>query len=322
MSILFASNLHEIHLPVTAAQQLGELKYLQGCFHSYHNLSPDLLAAMATKSSAGITHNSTGNGSRHTGFDYPKALQFLTELNLQEPLTSKILQQLHAHLHPQGGHWRSVNLTLPRRDLVNEELKILHSQETISIAVEQLLQLFYSQTTVDPLLTVPLLALELMKIFPFLDGNRRILLLLMRYQLLASGHQVVRYIDLESEFLATERGFYRSLAQCSREGSSPVPWLSYWWVLIRRLYKRFDRQLKHASITAGRGSKTALIQRFVTQQSKPFRSTDICAAFPTISRDQIRLALRGMRDKKLIEARGKGPAAVWLKCPAVEITNR
>jgi len=319
MSILLAGNLQEVHLPVTAAQQLGELKYLQGRFHSYHNLSPDLLAAMATKSSAGITHNSTG--SRNTGFDYPKALQFLTELDLKEPLTSKILQQIHAHLHPQGGHWRSVNLTLPRRDLVNEELKILHGQKTISIAVEQLLQLYYSQTTVDPLLTVPLLALELMRIFPFLDGNRRILLLLMRYQLLANDHQVVRYIDLESEFLATERSFYRTLSQCSREGASPVPWLSYWWVLIRRLYKRFDRQLKHASITAGRGSKTALIQRFVTQQGKPFRSTDVCAAFPTISRDQIRLALRGMRDKKLIEARGKGPAAVWQKCLAVEATN-
>ncbi len=307
-------------LPIAAAQQLGELRYLQGCYHSYHNLSPDLLAAMEAKSSLGIASNNRSYTLRDTGFDYSGALHFLDRLDRQEPLTSSVIRQLHRQLHPQGGHWRSVKLTLARRDRVGEKLHISASQKTIGPCIEQLLQLFYSNTIVDPLLTVPLFGLEMMKIFPFLDGNRRILLLLMRYLLLANGHQVVRYIDLESEFVATERAFYRTLHQCSKNNANPIPWLSYWWVLIRRLYQRFDRQLKHANINAGRGSKTALIQRFVIQQQQAFRTADVCAAFPTISRDQIRMALRRMRDNKLIETQGKGRGTVWIKRVAITTT--
>jgi Fic family protein len=313
MSTLSPSYLHYLQLPVAAAQQLGELRYLQGRYHSYHNLSPDLLAAMSAKSSYSIAGNNHLCTTSDTDFDYPQALHFLTELDIREPLDSHTIQQLHGRLHPQGGHWRSVKLTLSRRELSGDKLQIPGSKKTINTDIENLLQSFYLHTTVDPLLTVPLFGLELMKIFPFLDGNRRMMLLLMRYLLLANGHQVVRYIDLESELLATERAFYRSLYQCSRDDASPIPWLSYWWVLIRRLYQRFDRQLNHANINAGRGSKTALIQRFVMQQQKPFRSADVCAAFPTISRAQIRAVLRGMRDNKLIGAHGKGRAAVWIK---------
>ncbi|MEH6557579.1 MAG: Fic family protein [Oceanicoccus sp.] len=320
MFTLSPSYLHYLQLPIAAAQQLAELRYLQGRYHCYQNLSPDLLAAMSAKSSYGITGNNHLSTASDKAFDYPQALRFVAELDGREPLNSHTIQQLHGRLHPQGGHWRSVKLTLSRRGLSSDTLQIPGSKMTINTNIENLLQSFYAHTTIDPLFTVPLFGLELMKIFPFLDGNRRMMLLLMRYLLLANDHQVVRYIDLESELLATERAFYRSLYQCSRDDANPIPWLSYWWVLIRRLYQRFDRQLNHANINAGRGSKTALIQRFVIQQQKPFRSADVCAAFPTISRDQIRMALRGMRDNNLIAAQGKGRAAVWIKPLATAAT--
>ena len=151
--------------------------------------------------------------------------------------------------------------------------------------------------------------LELMNIFPFFDGNRRLALLLARQLLQTHGYSIVNYIDLESEVVATERAFYRSLNHSTSD--KPMPWLSYWWVLIRRLYQRFNRQIQHANISPGRGSKTALIERFVKQQQQPFRYGDVCKAFPTISSDHIRMILRSLKEQKIIITEGKGRGAVW-----------
>ena len=84
-------------------------------------------------------------------------------------------------------------------------------------------------------------------------------------------------------------------------------------LIINRLYARFHRQTQHANIHSGRGSKKALIERFVNFQQQAFKLSDISQAFPTISRDQIRTTLRGLRDQQVITTQGKGRHTVWIK---------
>lgn len=313
MTLLNQSSLRALKLPLSIAQQLAELRYLQGSYNNHQALSADLLAGMAVKSRLNAIQAMTPETSPASLFNYQQALDFLETLPDAPALTADFIQILHRQLNPQGGRWRSIKLTLERRDQSGTQLVIPASQERINLSIQQLLtdlEIAFDDG-LEPLLAIPMFSLELMKIFPFFDGNRRIVLLLTRYLLEAHGYTVVRHIDLEPEFIATERAFYRALNQSDRD--NPSLWLSYWWVLIRRLYQRFDRQIQHANIGPGRGSKTALIERFVQQQQQPFRFGDVCKAFPTISSDHIKMILRRLKDRQIIDTKGHGRGASWHK---------
>ena len=160
----------------------------------------------------------------------------------------------------------------------------------------------------EPLIAIPLFCLDFMRIFPFLDGNRRTALLLARYLLARHGHPVVSYVDLESEFHSTEKAFYQSLNQSNQP---PIKWLAFWWVVLMRVYQRFNRQTQQAGISPGRGAKTALIEHFIAQQKQPFLLSAISTAFPTIGPDMIRVVLRKLRDEGRVQASGRGRGTTW-----------
>ncbi len=312
MTILDKASLQQLQFPLSISQQLADLRYRQGLNTARQTLSSDLLAGMAVKSQLRAANVMAAEGPS-PAFDYQSALNYLST-SATEPLSCELIKTLHRQLNEQGGRWRSVKLNISRRDQPEEHILAPSSQDTIDEAMTLLVSEFNqaSHNGVEPLIAIPLLIMELMNTFPFFDGNRRLSLLLVRHLLHAQGYEIVRYIDLESEFVATEKAFYRSLNQST--AGNPIPWLSYWWVLIRRLYQRFDRQIQHANITPGRGSKTALIERFVKQQQQPFRYGDVCKAFPTISKDHIRMILRSLKTQQVIMTKGKGRGAVWSLC--------
>ncbi|MEE8058950.1 MAG: Fic family protein [Pseudomonadales bacterium] len=315
MSILDQAALKSLQLPLASSQQLAALRYCQGRYGQVSQYSQDLLGGMAVKSRLEACKAMAQPVESRLLFDYQQGLDYLETLDATVPLNPNQLRQLHQQLNPQGGNWRSVMLRLERRDKPGKNLRIPAGQQTIDRSIEQLLTQL--QQVLDhgfePLVVIPLFVLQFMQIFPFLDGNCRTALLLARHLLIHHGHSVMCYIDLESEFATTERAFYRSLYQSSLGNDNPTLWLGYWWVLIKRLYHRFDRQIQHANISPGRGSKTALVKRFVNQQQQPFRFNEVCIAFPTISPDQVRMALRGLRDNNIIRVEGKGRGAWWRK---------
>lgn len=312
MTILAKASLQQLQFSLSISQQLADLRYKQGLNSARPSLSTDLLAGMAVKSQLSASKvMASQDPSSH--FNYQQALDYLSQVKAQ-PLSCELIKSLHRQLNDQGGQWRDLKLKVARRDLPDQYLTVPASQEAIAAAME-LLVTEYNQALhdgVEPLVAIPLLMMALMQTFPFFDGNRRLTLLLARHLLHNHGYDIVETVDLESEVVATERAFYRSLNQ--GDSHNPLPWLSYWWVLIRRLYQRFDRQVQHANISAGRGSKTALIERYVKQQQQPFRYGDVCKAFPTISRDHIRMILRNLKEKKVIVTTGRGRGAVWTLC--------
>jgi Fic family protein len=309
---LSVHTLKALQLPLKACQQLADIRFKQGEYIAINTPSNDLLAGMKVKSRLAAIN---ATQSKPSTFDYHLGLTYLDNFNQDTPstLTSEYIRQLHHQLNPQGGQWRGVKMVMPRRDNPAQNIEIKLAKDGINQVTEDLLQQLHMALNnhIDPLIVIPLFTYELMKSFPFLDGNWRLLLLLSRHLLITNGHSVAQYIDIESECNATSRTFYRTLYQCQQD-NNPQAWLSYWWVLIKRLYLRFERQIQHANIQPGRGAKTALINRFVKQQHS-FKFQDVCAAFPTISRDQVRIVLRNLRDQQIIQAKGRGPGAVWVK---------
>ncbi len=301
-----------LKLPLALAQQLAGISYQQGQASKLDDYSQDLLAGMQVKSQLAA---SALNDQPQQGFHYQRALLHLRSSPPAKPLSLNDINQLHRQLNAAGGQLRQVKPRVPLRHIENELLQTATATSDIEATLVELLAAFnrLMMTGTEPLVAIPLLALDFMRVFPYLDGNRRVMLLLMRHLFNLYGHPVVCYVDLESEMQATEKAFYQSLHHCSQANTPPFRWMAYWWVVVKRVYQRFNHQLQQANITPGRGAKTALIEHFITQQKQPFLFSQIRTAFPTIGPDMIRVVLRRLRNKGLIKASGRGRGTRWEK---------
>jgi Fic family protein len=217
---------------------------------------------------------------------------------------------LHRQLNLDGGQLRRVKRKVDGPGAPPQQTAT--TIKAIEPALEQLLLTLDQALTdgLEPLLVIPLFSLDFMRIFPFLDGNRRICLLLTRHLLIRHGHPIFAYVDLESEVAVAGNAFYQALDGCQSE-QAPHPWLAFWWLVLMRTYQRFNQQVMEAAISPGRGGKTALVEGFIAQQQGPFLFADISAALPTISTDLIRVVLRKLRDQGRVKASGRGRGTTW-----------
>lgn len=312
----------KLEIPLAVTQQLLDVHSRQAQLQALlgdqasprQTVSPDLLAVMAAKSRRAALMAMQQDGDA-IDWGYQGALRYLSRLDgITARLSIDHILELHRQLNDKGGRWRSVKLNTMRPDQQGTPLSHQTGQQYIESAMGRLVDDLKqcSAQGISPIISIALLSMELMKIFPFIDGNLRLLLLLSRHLLTASDITIVDYINLESEFRATEKPFYRAL-NLSIESNDPKRLISYWCVVIKRLYQRFDQQLKLANIPAGRGSKSALIRQYVLHQPHSFQFKDICEALPSIGHDQIRISLRKLRDEGFIQAQGRGRAALWVK---------
>ncbi len=301
-------------LPAKSLQLFAEIKYQQGFFDGNKAPSADLLSALKKASVDSASSIMATPPEFSVVFDYQSGIRYQSQLKTKQ-IQPNHLQEMHAHLNPKGGQWRTVRLKKSRRDVKGQVLHINNSGQQITDEIGALFGKLHEAKAqdYDPLLYIPLLLADVLRIFPFYDGNRRVCLLLARYLFSNNGHGVIRYVDLETEIAATNKAFYRALFQVSIEDPDNVsPWLSYWWVIINRLYQRYFRQIEHAAIKPGRGEKKALIKRYVQQQKQPFRFSEICQALPSISSETIRVTLRQLQQQGSVNSTGRGRAARWV----------
>jgi Fic family protein len=310
MPELLLSNARTLDLPLALCQQLSSLAYQRGLTGGLDRYSSDLLAGMQVGSqlSAGAI-----NDDPSLGFNYQQAMQYLTTLSPTSHLSCSDICELHRQLNSTGGQLRRVKLRSKLRYTENQYLQPITKTQAIETTLTELLALLDASLAagMEPLIAIPLFCLDFMRIFPFQDGKRRTSLLLARHLLARHGHPVVSYVDLESEFHSTEKAFYQSLNQSSQTSQPPVKWLAFWWVVLMRVYQRFNRQTQQAGICPGRGAKTALIEHFIAQQKQPFLLSAINSAFPTIGPDMIRVVLRKLRDEGRVQASGRGRGTTW-----------
>jgi len=172
----------------------------------------------------------------------------------------------------------------------------------------------------EPLVLIPLVVLDFLCIHPFEDGNGRVSRLLTLLLLYHHGYEVGRYISLERVFEQTKRSYYDTLERCSqgwREGTHDVfPWMTYFWGVMLAAYKEYEQRV--GTLRTGRGAKADQVRQAVGRKLGPFRAADIEVECPGVSHEWVRRVLREMRDEGLIEFRGRGPGARWVKRPSSE----
>lgn len=308
-----ADNIHQLSLPLKDAQLLAELRFQQGRFSRLDHLSTDWLAASAVSANRQAVTLLTSNEFDGQAFDYASARHAAKDLSLAS-LTASRIQHLHQQLHPRGGRWRRLKLSLKSRHQALLEIHIDRPAEAVEEHIEKLIERLQLQINegVEPLVAIPLFIYELFICFPFLNGNRRIALLLLTVLMVEHGHPIFQYVDIETDMLEHSQAFYQQLYHCST-GQHPIEaWLQFCWQSFRSLYGRFDSLQRHHPVRPGRGSKTQLIEQDILNRQQPFSLTELCQRYPTISRDMIRTILRNCRDRGWLTLTGRGRNAQWV----------
>ncbi|MFZ5723349.1 MAG: Fic family protein [Pseudomonadota bacterium] len=254
---------------------------------------------------------------------YRDALALVHEAGAEMPFTEGTVLQLHEQLYrylPQpGGQWKATN-----NDIVEK-----HPDGTTRIrfrpvaahltpmAMADLVARYRAaldRHLADPLVLVPLAILDFLCIHPFPDGNGRTSRLMTLQLLYHFDYAVGRYISLERIFEQAKEGYYEALQASSQgwhEGQHDSgPWLDYFWGALLRAYKEFEERV--GTIERGRGAKGDRVRAEVLKRTKPFSISDIEAACPGVSRDTVRLVLRGLKAEGVIAPSGKGRGATWV----------
>jgi len=165
----------------------------------------------------------------------------------------------------------------------------------------------------DPLVVIPLVAFDFLCIHPFLDGNGRMARLLTILLLHKTGFFIAKYISLERAIEDTRKSYYETLERSSKnwhKGKHDIfPWLRYFWGVLLSAYEEFEERTK--LVSTKRGTKKEMIYSTVERQIGLFSISEIIDQCPGISRDMIKLTLREMKEKSMIEAVGKGRGAKW-----------
>ncbi|NGX54641.1 MAG: hypothetical protein KR126chlam2_00256 [Chlamydiae bacterium] len=255
---------------------------------------------------------------------YRDALSLLHQSAKDIPLSINVILQLHDYLyryHPaKGGEWKQIE----------NEITEIHPDGTRRVrfkpvspfetprAMEELVKNYSRcqfELAQEPLIVIPAFILDFLCIHPFRDGNgrtARLLTLLLLYQ---HNYEVGRYISLERIFEESKDSYYETLEESSKqwhEGKHNfMPWLTYFWGVLLRAYREFEKRV--GVLTIGSGSKTELIRNTVQNMLKSFSISDIERACPSVSRDMIRVVLRELRNEGKIQSTGKGRGAKWKK---------
>lgn len=169
------------------------------------------------------------------------------------------------------------------------------------------------QEKVPPLLAVACLVLDFLCIHPFRDGNGRVARLISLLALYHHGIEVGRYISLERLVEETKEDYYEDLRRSSQgwhEGRHDiVPWLNYFFTIVRRGYIEFEERA--GQMRTAKGAKTALLMQAMASYAGEFTARDLHRAVPGVSIDLVRSLLRTEKKAGTLLCTGRGPNAKW-----------
>jgi Fic family protein len=155
--------------------------------------------------------------------------------------------------------------------------------------------------------------LDFLVIHPFRDGNGRMSRLLTLLLLYHGDYEAGRYISLEKLVEDSKETYYEALAGSTtgwHEGQHDLePWTQYFLGIVNAAYSEFE---KRTTVFQGKGSKTALVERFIaTSLSRDFKFDDIRHAAPGVSDSTIRGVLQRLKREGVVEPLSTGRSAKW-----------
>ncbi|NNE07060.1 MAG: Fic family protein [Gemmatimonadetes bacterium] len=238
------------------------------------------------------------------------------ELAVSEDVIRELHRMIHAYQPDAGGSYKTADNTI-REWRADGSVRVRFTPVSASETPDMMratLAAYHEadQDGFDPLLAIPLLALDFLCVHPFADGNGRVSRLLALLALYQAGYEVGRYISMERVFWESRETYYEALEKSSRgwhDGEHDImPWLTYFWGVLTRGYGEFETRVGAAE---GRGHKSGRVRAAIERQVAPFKMADIERECPDVSRATIRKVFREMKSAGAIDVTGRGPGARW-----------
>ena len=241
------------------------------------------------------------------------------------PPKPAILLQLHRDLYkfsglPIGGVYKNTDNIIEENDgQGNRSIRFqpVPAWETPE-AVEHLCRA-YEETVgsgkIDPLLIIPMFALDFLCIHPFSDGNGRMSRLLTLLLLYRSGYIVGKYISIEKLIEQSKETYYEVLQQSS-EGwherkNDYAPFVKYTLGIVAAAYRDFSARVQMPA-TDGL-SKPDRVAEIIKGKLGKITKSEIMEKCPDISQVTVQRALTGLQKSgKIIKLSGGRYASyIW-----------
>jgi Fic family protein len=256
---------------------------------------------------------------------YRDALRLIHENGAKLPVSEATVKTLHKLSRGDiwdAGAYKEKNVDIIQtyadgRSRSRIRFKSLSPKETPGAMAEtvDLWQRGMREQWVPPLVLAAALNLDFLCIHPFRDGNGRASRLLFLLACYHCGIEAGRYISLERLIEENKERYYEVLEQSSRrwhEGKhDPWPAINFLLYILKQACKEFEERV--GRMKNPRGAKTDMVKQAIETISGEFGVTDVERRCPGVSRDMIRLLLRDLKARGLIECLGRGPGAKWRK---------
>ena len=254
---------------------------------------------------------------------YRDALKLIHENGAKLPISEATIKTLHKL--SRGDIWDAGTYKEKDVDIVQTypdgrsrvRFKTLPAKDTPRAMAEmiELWQRGLREKLAPPLLLAAALNLDFLCIHPFRDGNGRASRLLFLLACYHCGIEAGRYISLERIIEENKDRYYEVLELSSQRWHDgkhdPWPAMNFLLYILTRMCKEFEERV--GRIASPRGAKTEMVEHAIETISGEFSITDVERLCPGVSRDMIRLVLRGLKAAGRIECLGRGPGAKWRK---------
>jgi Fic family protein len=240
------------------------------------------------------------------------------------PFEPKYVMQLHGTMHRyvgtrDAGKWKTVDSTVTEKlSDASTAVRFVPVKAMLTAqAMDDLHAGFsnaLSEDVYSPLLLAAGYVLDFTVIHPFRDGNGRMSRLITLWLLYVAGLDVGRYISLEKLIDDSKETYYEALAASTENwhlGTHDLaPFTSCLLGIILAAYGEFESRT--ATISAGRGSKKALITTFIDSlMADEFTVADVRKAAPGVTDGYINKVLAALQNQGRIRSLGRGRSARW-----------
>ncbi len=186
-------------------------------------------------------------------------------------------------------------------------------------------------TSVDPLLIIPVFLHDFLCIHPFNDGNGRMSRLLTLLLLYKSGYLAGKYISIEKHIEKTKDAYYDALkassAEWHEEKDDPTVFVKYMLGVILACYREFESRVNIISdamiisetedgkkkVITIKSKAYDIVKASIDTKIGKFSKREIVNICPSISEKSVEAALKKLSDEGYIVKHGSGKGTFYSK---------
>ncbi len=255
---------------------------------------------------------------------YRDALNVIHESFEYIPLTSNYILQLHKILFSHsskaiGGKYKNVQNYISSIDVNGNAFTLftpLAPYET-EPAINNICEEFnkaIAESSVDPLILIPIFIHDFLCIHPFLDGNGRMSRLLTTLLLYRCGYLVGKYISIEAKIANNKNLYYDALEKSQtdwHEGkANPEAFIKYLLGVIISAYRDFEDRVELVSTKA---SSCEIVTKAIGNIIGKFTKYQLVELCPNLSVKSIESALKKLTSSSQIEKHGSGRSTFYTR---------